>query len=194
MRDCLKVVGGAVFALMLALVFSVRAADTDVLNTNTVVLGEPGTLVILTPKDWTMSITNVSLKGNPPTVDLYSANRSVGVRLTIYWDGFNGSISKLADPQMDTIVSNVAVREYVAISVEKSFVVEKFQGPKVTGAFARFTDAHWTPMMKDDYKNVATGMFHCGNIWGNFNLVSNDKNGPAFDRGLEVLKSFRRQP
>ena len=64
----------------------------------------------------------------------------------------------------------------------------------MSGTFARFTEAHWVPMLEADYRNIATGMFRSGNLWGRFNLLTYDKDGPQFKRGLEILKSIRREP
>jgi hypothetical protein len=37
-------------------------------------------------------------------------------------------------------------------------------------------------------------MFRCGNLWGNFDLLTNDKDGPTFKQGLTVLQSLHRKP
>jgi len=49
-------------------------------------------------------------------------------------------------------------------------------------------------MLKDDYPNIVIGMFRSGNLWGKFNLVMYDKDGPQFNQSLEILKSIRREP
>jgi hypothetical protein len=37
-------------------------------------------------------------------------------------------------------------------------------------------------------------MFRCANFWGNFNLLTHDKNGIEFKAGLQVLESLRKKP
>jgi hypothetical protein len=171
-----------------------RAADTKPLATNNVPLGKPGTLEILTPPDWTLAKTNLYLPDNPPTYELHSPSNKIVIRLYIHWDGFGGSAIKPTEPQMGKIVSNNIVFQYLTNSVEKKFDLEKLQGPGVTGIFGRLTDATWTPMVKEEtYPNLAEGMFRCENIWGNFNLLTFDKNGPQFKAGLKVLESMRRK-
>jgi hypothetical protein len=183
-----------VLALAIALVFSARGADTEPLATHVISVEDHGKLELLIPTDWTLVRTNMQERGNPYSVELHSPSNTIALRLTIYWDGFGGKIGTFRDAQMDTIVSNVAVRQYVPISVEKTVALEKLRGPGVTGSFARFTDAGWTPVVKDEFKILTTGMFHCGNLWGNFDLLCNDKNGPSFNQGLQVMESLRRVP
>jgi len=193
MRACLKIMGGAVFVLMNLLPLA-RAAENPPLTTNTVAVGMYGTLEVLTPKDWTLVYTNMHLTGKPESVEFHSPSNTIVIRLAIYWDGFAGNLSKPTDADMTQIVSNTVVRSYLPIAVEKTFVVEKLRGPKVTGSFARFTDAGWVPMLKDEYRNLATGMFRSGNLWGTFDLVCFDKDGPQFNQGLKIMESLRRKP
>jgi hypothetical protein len=171
-----------------------RAAETASLTTNTVVVGEQGTLEISSPKDWTFIQTNLNYSGKPISVELHSPGNTAVIRLTIFWDGFRGPNVKPTEADMEKTVSTVAPRRYLPISVEKTFTLEKLQGPAVTGPFVRFTDAGWTPPLTDEFQNVATGMFRSGNLWGNFDLYTNEKDGPNFKQGLQVLKSLRRKP
>jgi hypothetical protein len=64
----------------------------------------------------------------------------------------------------------------------------------MAGAFVQFTDAGWTPVVKDEFHFLTTGMFRCEKIWGTFDLLTNDKEGTPFKQGMEVIKSFRREP
>jgi hypothetical protein len=171
-----------------------RAAESTALTTNSLALGTHGTLEIQPPQDWTMFHTNMNLPGNPPSLELHSPSNTVVVRLTIYWDGFRGNNLQPTEANMGTIVSNNAVLLYLPTSVEQKFVLEKLHGPAVSGAFTRFTDARWTPVLKNEYRNLATGMFRCKNIWGTFDLLTNDKDGPQFKQGLSVIESLRRTP
>ncbi|HXS69201.1 MAG TPA: hypothetical protein VN761_10185 [Candidatus Polarisedimenticolia bacterium] len=168
------------------------AADNPV--TNAVPLGKPGTLEMVTPRGWTLQRTNLNLPDSPVTMELHSPGNTTAIRLTIYWDGFKGgTIVQPGNTKRDIIVSNNAV-QYVDMSIEKKIVVEQLKGPAMTGSFARFTDATWTPVVKNEYRTLTTGMFSTENIWGTFDLLTGDKDGPMFKQAIEVIKSFRRKP
>jgi hypothetical protein len=181
------------FVLALAGVLTgARASGTGQMTTNSVSLGMPGTLEMLTPSGWTLQRTNLNLPNKPVSVELHAPEEASIIRLAIYWDGMNG-LAAPTDPKMDMIVSNNAT-QYAPISVEKKIDLERLKGPAVTGSFARFTDAGWTPVVKSEYPNLATGMFRCANIWGTFDIVTGDKDGPRFNQAIDVVKSFRRTP
>jgi len=180
--------------LMTALLSSARAAENQTFKTNSLTLDKHGTLEILTPNDWTFARTNLQLPGDPPSIELHSPANATEIRITVYWDGFHGKTSYPTAADFENIVSNVCLLKYVPASVEKNIVLEKLQGPAVSGTFARFTDATWVPMLNNDHRVVVTGMFRSGNIWGNFDMVTGDKNGPMFKQGLQVLESMRRKP
>jgi hypothetical protein len=183
------------FIIALTCAFGVaRAAETPALKTNSVALGGPGTLQILAPTNWTFSPTNLNLPDNPVTVEMHAPNNALIIRFYIRWDGFGGKPFKPAEAEMGKIVSNNIVLQYLPTAVEKTFDLEKLHGPSVTGVFARITDANWTPLEKNSYPNLTEGMFRCGNIWGNFNVVTFDKNGPLFKDALKVLESMHRKP
>jgi hypothetical protein len=182
-----------VFALMSALSLA-RAAETGVLKTNTVNVGIPGKLEIVTPADWTLLNTNLSLSDNPLTFELHAPSNALVIRFFIRWDGFGGKNVKPTEADMGTVVSNNIVAQYMPVAVEKRFDLEKFHGPAVNGIFGRVTDRKWTPVLKDTYPNLAEGMFRCGSIWGNFSLLTSGKDGPQFKAGLKVLESLRRKP
>jgi hypothetical protein len=95
---------------------------------------------------------------------------------------------------MSTIVSNNVTTQYLPIAAEKTFDLEKLRGPAVTGIYARVTDTNWSPVLKDNYPNICEGMFRCANLWGNFNLLTHDKNGSEFKAGLQILETLRKKP
>jgi hypothetical protein len=134
------------------------------------------------------------LPGAPGYAALHSPSNSIGIEIWVYWDGFGNTNSKPTEANFAQIVSNTCARGVARASVEKEVTLEKFQGSAVSGTFARFTEAHWVPMLEGDYRNIATGMFRSGNLWGNFNLLTYDKDGSQFKQGLEILKSIRREP
>jgi hypothetical protein len=182
-----------VFALISAL-SSTRAAETDLLKTNTVNVGMPGKLEIVTPADWTLLNTNLNMPDNPVTFELHDPSNTMVLRLFVRWDGFSRNDIKPTQADMGRIVSNNIVAQYMPVAVEKKFDLEKFHGAAVAGIFARITDSTWTPVMKNTYPNLAEGMFRCGSIWGNFNLLTFGKDGPQFKAGLKALESLRRKP
>ena len=178
-------------ALMTALPLA-RAAENEALATNSIVVRDQGTLEILTPKNWTLIHTNLNQPG--VSAELHSAGNTTVIRFTIFWDGFGGKDVKPTEADMQKSINKGALIQYLPNSVEKTVTLEKLQGPAVTGSFARFTDSHWNAMLVGPYRNVATGMFRSGNLWGDFDLLTNDKDGPNFDQGLKVMQSIRRKP
>ena len=182
-----------VFALMSALSLA-RAAETEIMKTNSVNIGIPGKLEIVTPADWTLLHTNLNMPDKPVTFELHAPDNTMVIRLFVRWDGFGGKSIKPTQAEMGQIVSNNIVALYMSAAVEKKFDLEKFQGPEVSGIFGRITDRTWRPVLKDSYPNLAEGMFRCGRIWGNFNLLTFGKDGPQFKAGLKALESLRRTP
>ena len=179
-------------ALLSAVIPSVLASDKPAMATNAVVAKGQGTLEIVTPADWKFQQT--MSQGTLPYFALHSPSNSIAIEATVYWDGIGTNTSKPTEANFTQTLSNVCVREYQPASVEKETIIEKLQGPEVSGVFARFTDAHWVPMRKGDYPNITTGMFRAGNLWGKFTLLTYGKDGPDFEQGLQVLESMRRKP
>ena len=179
-------------ALFAAVISPVWAANTPPLTTHSVTVGEQGTLQIAVPQDWTFMQTNVP--GAAVYAMLRSPTNSIAFEMWVYWDGFARTNSKPTETDFAQIVSNTCLHGVFKASTETEIKLEKFQGPAVSGTFARFTEAHWVPMVQGDFPNIATGMFRSGNLWGNFNLLTYGKDGPQFKQGLEILKSIRRKP
>lgn len=178
---------------------SVRCSAADVAKVETapthprqISVGSHGTLEITLPADWQLVQTNAPDK--PALIHIQAATNHINIQMTIYWDGFVGSNSVPTVANFETIISNVVSSQYVPASVEKQIHMETLTGPAVTGRFVRFTDIRWFAQQKPEteFNNVATGMFRCDNLWGNFDLFTNDKNGPDFQRGFQVLKSLRK--
>jgi hypothetical protein len=169
-----------------------RAADTGAMKTNSIPFAGHGTLKALTPTNWSLIHTN--LPGYPPTVELHSASNTIVIRISTRWDKPGEKLPRPTDADMDVIVSNTVVRQYLPIAVERTFNVEKLKGPGVAGSFVRLTDAGWTPVVNDEYHNLVSGMFRCENLWGTFDLLTGDKDGPQFKQGLKVMESLHRTP
>jgi hypothetical protein len=188
MRACLLLV-----ALMSALTLA-RAADTPDLKTNVVDLGMAGRLEVPTPSDWSMIYTNLGLPDNPTTIEFQAPGKSILLRFYIRWDGFGGKSIKPTEAEMGKIITGNVTVQYLRTSAEKRVILENSKGSAVSLVYARITDADWSPIMKNEYPNITEGMFRCGNIWGNFNLFTFDKDGPHFKTGLKILQSMRREP
>jgi hypothetical protein len=194
MRACLKQL---LFILALAAAFAfTRAAKAQALKTNDLRLARTGTLQVLTPPDWTAKYVGVNQPDQEPMFDLHAPSNSLVIRLYVRWDGFGGKSARPDEAEMSTIVSNTVVSQYLPITVEKTFTLEKLRGPAVAGIYTRVTDSTWSPVVNDtnNYPNICEGMFRCANLWGNFNLLTHDKNGAEFKAGLQVLESLRKKP
>ncbi|HXT11731.1 MAG TPA: hypothetical protein VN873_09225 [Candidatus Angelobacter sp.] len=181
-------------AALLSMLTLGRAAESTPLKTNPVSVGPHGNLEITAPDGWQLLHTNLNLPGKPVSVELHAPGNTVEIRLNICWDGFPGPITNPTDADMALMVSNVVAAQYLPMSVEKKIDLEKLRGPGVTGFFVRLTDASWTPVLKDQYRNQGVGMFRAGNLWGDFDLLCNDKDGSQFNAGLKVMQSLRRKP
>lgn len=198
MRACLKIAPtqlSFLIALTVALSFA-HAADVEPLKTNNMPLGSAGTLQVLTPPDWVLVQTNLGLPNFGPIFELHAPRDSITIRIYTRWDGDNlgGKSIKPTQAEMATVVSNIVATQYLPVAKEKTFDLEKMNGPGVNGVFARVTDSKWTILEKNTYPNIATGMFRSENIWGNFDLLTSDKDGPQFKAGLKVLESLRQKP
>lgn len=192
MRACLKQL---LLVTTLAAVFGFACTTkAQSLKTNDLRLAKTGTLQALTPPDWTAKFVGLNQPDQEPMFDLRAPSNSLVIRLYVRWDGFGGKSIRPDEAQMSTIVSNTVATRYTSTAVEKTFTLEKLRGPAVTGIYARVTDSKWEPMLKDSFPNTCEGMFRCGNIWGNFNLMTFDKDGPGFKAGLQVLESLRKKP
>jgi hypothetical protein len=188
MRACLKQL---LLILALAATFGfAHSTQAQSMKTNSLSFGKAGTLEIVTPPGWKMNEVDLKLPDSVPVFDLHAPSNFLVMRFYVRWDGFAGK--KPDEAEMGTIVSNSVVTQYLPVAVEKTFKLEKLHGPEVTGIYARLTDSKWTPLVEDTYPNVCEGMFRCANIWGNFNLLTYDKDGRGFKAGLKVLESMRR--
>jgi hypothetical protein len=180
-------------AALMAFLMVGHSAESVALRTNSITVGTNGVLLLTTPDNWEVMRTNVNPK-NPYTVEVHAPADGPRIRLNICWDGFPRVAQNPTASDLDKIVSNVVARQYLPICVEKTVELEKLKGPHVTGTFVRLTDAHWTPVVKSEYQNQGVGMFRTGSLWGDFDLLCNDKDGPQFQAGLKVLETLRKKP
>jgi hypothetical protein len=130
----------------------------------------------------------------PRTAELHSAGGEVSVQLTLFWDGFGPKQLKPDEEKLAEILRTAVEAQYVPASVEKKMVLEKLKGADASGIFARFTDAEWVGKKPPpgQFANVATGMVRCGDLWGNFTILTQGRDGPSFKQGLTVIESLRK--
>lgn len=181
-------------AALMSLISVGSAVEGIALKTNSVDVGIHGVMELTAPEGWAVVNTNLNFPGHPKTVEVHSPDGAIKIRITICWDGFPGPITNPTGTDMDKMISNVVARQYLPISVEKTIDLEKLNGPGVKGSFVRLTDAGWTPVVKEEHRNQGIGMFRCESLWGDFDLVCNDKDGPQFTSGLKILESLHRKP
>ena len=176
------------------LAVAVHAEENQAFTTNSLPIPDHGTLKIKAPKGWDFVRKGAINPTGPRTAELTSASGDISVQLTMFWDGFNPSKPRLTDEELTDIVKIAAEKQYVPSSVEKKTTIEKLSGGKVSGSFARFTDAEWVgkKIPPGEFSNVASGAVRCGDLWGVFTILTNEKDGPKFKQGLAVIESLEK--
>ena len=177
---------------------AVFAADTDAVVTNSLAIPGHASLEIIAPKGWVFASLGRQAPELtvPRTAELTAPADHVKLLITAFWDGFGTGEKKLTAAAFEAGVKDGLQAQFASGSVEKKVVIEKFAGAKAQGWFARFTDAKWvgkTPPAHE-YANVAAGWFHCGDVWGNFTLFSNEKDSPGVKKALAVMETLARGP
>jgi hypothetical protein len=181
-------------AFTTALTIVLHAAGTQEFTTNSLPIPDHGTLNIKAPKGWGFVRKGAINPTGPRTAELKSASGDISVQLTMFWDGINPSKPRLTDEDLTDIVKMAAERQYAPASVEKKTTIEKLSGGKVSGSFARFTDAEWVgkKVPPGEFSNVASGAVRCDDLWGVFTILTNEKDGPKFKQGLAVIESLEK--
>lgn len=183
-------------ALALAIVPAALSGEKD-FTTNSLPIPGHASLQIIAPKEWIFVAKGRQLPSQsvPRTAELSAKDAGAKLLLTAFWDGFGGD-KKLTPALYQTHLRASLEAQYAPSSVEKKTVVEKFGGTNVQGWFARFTDAKWSDKTPPagEYANIATGWFHCGDLWGHFTLFTNEKDGPLIRQGLAVMEGLKRGP
>jgi len=171
------------------------AAEQPEFTTNTLAVSELAVLRIQSPKDWSFETKGAGNPTGPRTAALRSEDGGVSVQITMFRNGFSPNQFKPTDDKMAQMVKSAAESQFLASSMEKKVEVEKLKGAQVSGSFARFTDAKWAEkkLPPGEFSNVAIGVLRCGDLWGNFTLLSSDKDGPHFKQGLAVLEAMRQE-
>ena len=116
----------------------------------------------------------------------------------VFWDDFGPRKLSPTDPQLAALVKSGGEQEYVADSVEKESHQLTFSNDHIHGSYASFTDIRFVGKEAKDVpaeeSRVATvGTFRAGRLWGKFTLLTDAKDGPAFDPALAVVKSLQAE-
>ena len=170
------------------------AAEQVDFTANSVRIPGHGALELKAPKAWGFATTNAFGAAGPRTVVVQSAAGDIAVQITIYPEGLGTNQLRPDDEKMAEMLKTMAEAQYAPAAVEKQVTVEKLKGADVSGSFARFTDAKWVGKKPPpaEFSNVANGLMRCGDVWGNFTVLTNDKDGPLFKQGLAVVESLRK--
>jgi hypothetical protein len=181
--------GGIIFLAITGL-----AADSTDFVTNSLPIQNHGILQIKTPKGWSFEIKGaVNLKG-PRAAEMHSEDGAIAVLITAFWDGFGPNNFKPTQKDFETMIEKVGTEQYLPGSVEKKVELEVLKGAAVSGAFARFTDKDWVGKKPrtGQFANVATGGVRCGDLWGNFTVLTNEKDGATFKKALAVVETLEK--
>ena len=191
MRSALSVV-------LLSCAAGVLVAEPATLQfkTNSAAVHQHGTLSWTVPAAW----TDTGADGTPPpTAPITLRFRAPGNRptvlLAVFWDGIGAQQAKPGAELFPVLVKALAEKQYAAGSVEKTAKVETFKDDTVAVSYASFTDLKFTGKEPppDETRNITVGMFRCGHLWGNFTLLTNDKDGDEFKQAMAVVKSLRAE-
>ncbi|PYJ60817.1 MAG: hypothetical protein DME24_08225 [Verrucomicrobia bacterium] len=179
---------------MVTLAATASAADEQEFTTNSLPIPEHGALEIKAPKGWRFERKGAINPNGPRTAALSSTNGEISVQITVFRDGLGTKEPKPSEEKLMEIVRTAAESRFLAGSVEKKVVIEKLKGAEVSGCFARFTDADWVgkKVPPGEFSHVATGAVRCGDLWGAFTLLTNDKDGPQFKQAMAVIESLRK--
>jgi hypothetical protein len=180
--------------IAVGLAVGAAAAEQVEFTTNSIPIQGHGALEIKAPKAWRVATTNAFGPAGPHTVVVQSAAGDIAVQITIYPEGLGTNQLKPDDEKMAELLKTFAEAQYAPAAVEKQVTMEKLKGADVSGSFARFSDAKWVGKKPPpaEFSNVATGLMRCGDLWGNFTVLTNDKDGPLFKEGLAVVESLRK--
>jgi hypothetical protein len=174
--------------------FMLLRGQSPAATTNTISVADQGKLEIVAPGGWRFGIRDSSRTGVPLTFEVRSEDGQALLLMNVFWDGFGPKQFKPTDADLLKILTLTSETQYVPTSVEKKLTTERISGGSAQGTMARFTDAKWagkTPP-PGEFGNVAAGVIRCGNLWGNFTLLSNDRDGAKVREGLAVLESLRK--
>ena len=181
--------------LLAGMAITGSAADKNGFVTNSLSIPEHGILLVKAPAGWSFVRKGVANSAGPRTAALHSADGKTSVQVTLFWDGFGPNQLKPNAAKMAEMVKAAAQAQYAPGSVEKKVELEKLKGTEVSGSFARFTDAQWVgkELPPNEFSHVASGMVRIEDLWGNFTILTDDKDGPHFKEGLAVIESLRKE-
>ncbi len=175
-------------------------ADSPSATTNSVLVQNQGTLSWVVPAGWEYTPPRADPAGTLPAFfRLRSAAGQPSLMVTVFWDGFGPKKLSPSAEELTDMLKQGAETKFVPTSVEKEVHPLPLAGDRMWGRYVSFTDLKFADMDVRDIppteSRVATiGMFRTGNLWGNFTLFSNAKEGAQFDQALAVVKSFGGTP
>jgi len=171
------------------------AAEQPEFTTNSLPVSELAVVRVAAPKGWSFVPKGAANPSGPRTASLRSEDGGVSVQIRMFRNGFSPNQFKPNEEKMAEMVRKAGEAQFVSTSVEKKVDVEKLKGADVSGSFARFTDIKWADkkLPPGELSNVAIGVLRCGDLWGDFTLLTNDKDGPHFKEGLAVIESLRKE-
>ena len=164
------------------------------LVTNSLAIHGHGTLTWAAPATWEHTAPSPAA---PPDAPMAFRWRAPGnhptVLVSVAWDGIAGNKGKPDGAMLAVLVKTFAEKQYAAQSVEKAAKVETVKSDAVTVSYASFTDPKFIAKEPppDETRNMTVGMFRSGPLWGNFTLMTNDKDGDEFREGMALVRSLR---
>ncbi len=175
-------------------------AATPSVTTNSVLVQNHGTLSWVVLAGWEYTPPRADPSGAmPATFRLRSPAGQPSLIVTVFWDGFGPKKFSPSDKEMADLVKKNAEEKYAPSSVEKEVHLTPLAGARMRGNFISFTDSQFADKEPKDIpageaRNATIGMFRSGNLWGNFTMLTNAKEGEQFDQALAVVKSFSGIP
>lgn len=191
------------FVLFLLVLLGGRSAfgaDSPSATTNSVLVQNHGTLSWVVPAGWEYTPPRADPTGTIPAFfRLRSPAGQPSLMVTVCWDGFGPKKLSPSGEELVEMLKHGAEEKFVPTSVEKEVHPVALAGDRMWGTYVSFTDLKFADMdVKDipttESRHATIGMFRTGNLWGNFTLFSNAKDGAQFDQALAVVKSFVGTP
>ncbi len=164
------------------------------LVTNSLAIHGHGTLTWAAPATWEHTPPPSAASSDAPVASRWRApGNHPTVLVSIAWDGIAGNPGKPDGPILAVLVKAFAEKRYAAGSVEKTAKVETVTNGTTIISYASFTDPQFVAKdpPPEETRHMTVGMFRSGPLWGNFTLMTNDKDGDEFREAMALVKSFR---
>ena len=170
------------------------AAEQAEFTTNSLPVPDHGSICFKAPKGWSFLKKGAVNPFGPRSAEFRSEDGLISAQATFFWDGFGPKQMKPSEKDLADLTEKSGKAQFLSGSVEKKVVLENFKGAEASGCFARFTDADWVGKKPPagEFANVTTGMVRCGDLWGNFTILTNEKDGPSFKQALVVIETLQK--